>query len=192
MKKIVFFLLLSIQAFALERLPKDYLVIYGKEEAPLTIVQYYSFLCPHCVSLFRREFNEIKEKYINKGKVLWIFHPVPMDLLTVQGMDCLQKLSSKEKKIFLEAILEEVLIDDPKLSAVFMQKAMEVLGLPIPDLQEKKYLSETKAYLDAFQFLKNEKQVEAVPSIEVNQTFIDGKVPDCAFIEKLLLEKGIS
>jgi hypothetical protein len=188
MRKTLFLLFFATKLIASETLDKEYLVTYGKDEAPVKIVQYYSFTCPHCVALFRKQFQQIKENYIDQGKISWIFHPVPMDLLTVQAMDCLQKLSLREKKVFLEAILEEVLIDNPKLSASFLQKAMEVLGSPIPQLQEKSYLSETKAFLDAFHFLKNEKKIEAVPSIEVNGVFIEGQVPDIAFIEKILIE----
>lgn len=193
MKKIgcLLFILSFVQVFAIEKLSKDYLVYYGKEDAPVNIIQYYSFTCPHCVALFRKQFQQIKENYIDTGKIAWVFHPVPMDLLTIQAMDCLQKLSPREKKIFLEAILEEVLIDKPKLSATFLQKAMEVFEKPIPNLQEKGYLSETNAFLDAFHFIKEE-TIEAVPSVEVNGMFIEGQVPDVAFIEKTLAERGKS
>jgi hypothetical protein len=194
MKKIGILLcfLSFVQAFAIEKLSNEYLVCYGKEDALVKIIQYYSFTCPHCVALFRKQFQQIKENYIDTGKITWIFHPVPMDLLTIQAMDCLQKLSQREKKIFLEAILEEVLIDDPKVSAIFLQKAMEVFEKPIPNLQERSYLAETNAFLDAFQFLKNEETIEVVPSVEVNGEFIEGQVPDVVFIEKTLAERGKS
>jgi hypothetical protein len=185
---LLFFILASASSFAIDKLSSDYLVCYGKEDAPIEVVQYYSFTCPHCVALFRKQFQKIKENYIATGKLSWIFHPVPIDLLTVQAMDCLQKLSPREKKIFLEAILEEVLVDNPKLSTLFLQKAMEVLGKPLPNLQEKEYLSDTAAFQDAFHFLKHEEKLEAVPSVEINGTFFGGQVPDIAFIEKVLSE----
>lgn len=186
------FLVISSQLFAIEKLSNDYLVYYGNEDAPVNLVQYYSFTCPHCVSLFRKQFQQIKDHYIDTGKISWVFHPVPMDLLTIQAMDCLQKLSPREKEIFLEAILEEVIIDNPQLSATFLQKGMEVLGKPIPNLQEKAYLLETDAFIDAFHFLKHEEKIEVVPSVEVNGTFMEGEVPDSAFIERMLVEKGRS
>ena len=190
MKRLILFsLLLCSHIFAFEKLPSDYLVSYGSRDAPI-IIQYYSFTCPHCVAHFRNEFQKIKENYIESGKILWIFHPVPMDLLTVQAMECLKKLSEREKKIFLEAILEEVVIDDSKLSASFLQKAMEILGKPIQELQNKDYLSETDAFVDAFHFLKQEDTVDVIPSIEVNGIFIPAQVPDCEFIEELLFKKG--
>jgi len=185
-KKFICTLLFSLKLFAFDKLPDSYTVHYGNPQAPIQIIQYYSFTCPHCVALFRKQFQQIKDNYIDTGKIAWIFHPVPMDFLTVQGMDCLSKLSDREKKIFLEAILEELLIDQPKISAQMMQKGMELLGKPVKDLQEKSYLSQTTAFQDAFQFLKQAEVIEAVPSVDVNGKFLSAQIPDIHFIEEQL------
>lgn len=177
-------LIFTSRLIAFEKLPSDYLVSYGNPESPVRIIQYYSFSCPHCVSLFRNQFQRIQTDFIETEKVYWIFHPVPMDILTVQAMECLSKLSDREKKIFLEAILEEAFIDEPKLSATLMQRGMEILGKPIKDLHEKDYLTDTKTIQDAFTFLKQADEIEALPSVEVNGTFVHAQVPDIAFIEK--------
>ena len=179
-------LALSCTVLGFENLPDPYLVKYGSPQAPLSIVQYFSFTCPHCVAQFRTLFQQIKESYIDTGKISWIFHPVPMDLLTVQGMDCLSKLPERERKIFLEAILEELSFDQPKLTVQLMQKGMDLLGKPIKDLQDKGYLSESAAFQDAFQFLKQGGELEAVPSVEVNGKFISAQIPDIEFIEEHL------
>lgn len=185
-KTLLLALLFSYQLFAFDKMPEPYLVQYGTKKAPLHIIQYYSFTCPYCVAHFREQFQQIKEDYIDRGRVCWIFHPVPMDLLTVQGMECLSKLPDQEKKIFLEAVLEELVIDQPTLSAKLMQKGMELLGNPIKDLQDKTYLSETAAFQEAFQFLKEADAIEALPSVDVNGEFFCAQVPDIAFIEDQL------
>lgn len=92
-------LILGYKLMAFEKLPDPYLVQYGNPQAPLNIVQYFSFTCPHCIALFRKQFQHIKEDYIETEKISWVFHPVPMDLLTLQGMDCLSKLSEREKDL---------------------------------------------------------------------------------------------
>lgn len=188
MRKILILLLLVMfsRSDGFVQLPEDYTVSYGNKDSQVSIVQYFSFTCPHCIALFRKEFQKIKERFIDTGKVSWVFHPVPMDLLTVQGMECLHRLSPREKKIFLEAILEEVIIDKPKVSGLMMKKGMEVIGKPIPQLLEKDYLSETDTFLDAFNFLKQDDIIEAVPAVEVNGLFLPGEIPDIEFIEKAL------
>ncbi len=185
-------LLSSIQASSIEKLKQDYLVAYGDPQAKIKITQFFSFTCPHCVTLFRKEFQEIKAKYIETQTIYWVFHPVPMDILTIQGMTCLEHLSEKEKKIFLEVILEELSMDDLQLSATLMQKAMELLDKPLPDLKSKEYLTTTSAFQDAFHFIKDQHEIEAVPSLEVNGEFLSGKVPDKAFLRTITLKYGAS
>ena len=81
-------------------------------------------------------------------------------------------------------------MDNPHISSLLMQKGMEILGKPTPNLGDKEYLSSTDAFLDAFEFIKQDQTVEAVPSVDVNGHLLEGQVPDLAFIHKLLLEFG--
>ncbi|WP_343800568.1 DsbA family protein [Paenochrobactrum glaciei] len=54
-------------------------MIYGKEDAPVTIVEYASLTCPHCADFTLNTFPTIKEKYIDTGKVRLIFREFPFD-----------------------------------------------------------------------------------------------------------------
>jgi hypothetical protein len=175
---------LPMHGYCLEKLSSDYLIRFGDSESKVQIVQYFSFMCPHCLGLFRNDFQKIKSEYVECGKVCWIFHPVPMDLLTIQAMDCLEKLSEKEKRIFLTAILEIMSFDDNSLSLSYMQKAMEIFNKPVPNLKEKEYLSKTKAFQDAFQFLKQKEKIDAVPAVEINEELFLREIPSQEFIEK--------
>lgn len=162
MKRLLLFLILNllpIQGSCLEKLDPDYLINFGNSQSSIKVVQYFSFTCPHCIGLFRKDFQEFREKYLDEGILSCTFHPVPMDLLTVQAMDCLEKLSEKEKRIFLTALLEVMPIEDPTTVVQFMQKAMEIFDKAVPDLQDKDYLSKTRAFKDAFHFLKQEEKL---------------------------------
>ena len=183
---------LPTQGFSLEKLSSDYFITFGESESKVQIVQYFSFMCPHCLGLFRKDFQEIKREYIDSGKISWIFHPVPMDLLTVQAMDCLEKLSEKEKRIFLQAILEVMPLDDSTLSLSYMQKAMEIFNQPLPDLKEKEYLSKTRAFQEAFHFINQKEKIDAVPAIEINGELFLREIPSQEFMRStstLLLEE---
>lgn len=173
-----------MHGFCLKKLNSDYLIKFGDPDSQVHIVQYFSFMCPHCLELFRKDFQEIKSAYIEEGKVYWEFHPVPMDLLTVQAMDCLEKLSDKDKRIFLSTMLEVMPLDDSSLSLSYMKRAMEIFHHPLPNLQEKEYLSKTRAFQEAFQFLKQKDKVDAVPAVEINGEFFLREIPSQAFIEK--------
>ena len=68
-------LLFSIEGFCLDKLSENYLVRFGDPEAKVQIVQYFSFQCAHCLGLFRKDFQQIKNDYLDTGKASWVFHP---------------------------------------------------------------------------------------------------------------------
>lgn len=51
----------------------------GKEDAPVTIVEYASMTCPHCAHFHETTLPELKTKYIDTGKVRLIFREFPFD-----------------------------------------------------------------------------------------------------------------
>jgi protein-disulfide isomerase len=51
----------------------------GSAEAPVTVVEYASMSCPHCAHFHRTTFPEFKEKYIDTGKVRFIFREFPLN-----------------------------------------------------------------------------------------------------------------
>lgn len=179
-------LLLSSSLFSVEHLPEEYLVRFGSLEAPLEVVEYFSFSCPNCVALFRKEFPELRERYLEKGLISLTFHPVPMDLVTVQAMDCLQKLSEGKKRIFLEAVLDSIDIRDPELATEMLKRAMELLESPLPELANEEYLSSTKAFRDAYEYILEEDKPNAIPSLTVGGTFYPNEIPSLHFLEKKL------
>ncbi len=168
-----------------EKLPTSYLVTFGEENAPIKITEYFSFICPYCLKLFREEFPTIKRDYIDTGMVQWTFHPVPMDLVTIQAMDCLEKLSVPEKRAFLQVFLEEAEYGNPDFCTAILKKGMEILQKPVGRLNEQNYLENTPAFSEAYRYVSSAKAVEAVPSVEVNGSYVVGAVPDLRFVSQI-------
>lgn len=44
----------------------------GSKDAPVTIIEYSSFTCPHCSYYHRKTYPDLKKNYIDTGKVLYI------------------------------------------------------------------------------------------------------------------------
>ncbi len=51
----------------------------GSADAKVTIVEYASMTCPHCATFHETTFPAIKEKYVDTGKVRFIFREFPFD-----------------------------------------------------------------------------------------------------------------
>ncbi len=51
----------------------------GPPEAKVTIVEYASMTCGHCMNFHTKVFPELKAKYIDTGKVRFVFREFPLD-----------------------------------------------------------------------------------------------------------------
>ena len=49
----------------------------GKEDAPITIVEYASLWCSHCGAFHKEVFQDLKKRYIDTGKVRFILREFP-------------------------------------------------------------------------------------------------------------------
>ena len=52
-------------------------VVIGSDKAPVTIIEYASMTCPHCAHFSETTFPELKKRYIDTGKVRFIFRDIP-------------------------------------------------------------------------------------------------------------------
>ncbi len=173
---------------AIKKLEERYRISYGNENAPVKIIEFFSFQCPHCVRLFRDDFIEIKKELIDTGKVYFQFHPFPNDLATVQAMICFEKLEEHEKRLFLEAMFEEAEPSDQELMTKLMVAAMSVFKKPIPQLEDRSFLQNQVAFEEIYSFLQQEK-ISAVPTVEINGHLFPKEVPSYQFIKTFI--KGL-
>lgn len=51
----------------------------GDENAPVTMIEYASFTCPHCASFHKNQFKDLKAEFIDTGKVRFIYRDVYFD-----------------------------------------------------------------------------------------------------------------
>ena len=80
-------LALPVSAFAQDAVSEKELLVagplgdkvLGDDNAPVTVVEYASMSCGHCGRFHRQTWAAFKEKYIETGKVRFIFREFPLD-----------------------------------------------------------------------------------------------------------------
>ena len=68
----------------------------GSDKAPVTIIEYASMTCPHCAHFALNTFPQLKEKYIDTGKVRFIMREFPFDPIAA-GAFMLARCAGKDK-----------------------------------------------------------------------------------------------
>ncbi len=71
-------------------------IVLGSADAPVTIIEYASMTCPHCAQFQAKTFPQLKERYIDTGKVRYIFREFPLDPLAA-GAFMLARCADKDK-----------------------------------------------------------------------------------------------
>jgi len=145
--------------------------VLGKDDAPVTVIEYASMTCPHCAHFAETTYPELKKRYIDTGKVKYIFREFPLDPLAA-GASMLARCADKDQFY-------------PLIETLFQQQRKWAVEKPIPHLMaiakqagmsEQKFnacLSDQKM-LDAMQA----EQKRATEKFGVNSTptlFVNGK-----------------
>ena len=55
-------------------------MVLGSAKAPVTITEYSSMSCPHCAAFGQNVFPMLRSKYIDTGKVRFVFREFPLDI----------------------------------------------------------------------------------------------------------------
>lgn len=59
--------------------------VLGDPKAPVTLIEYASFTCPHCAAFHTQILPEIKKKWIDTGKVKLVYRDFPLDQVAAKA-----------------------------------------------------------------------------------------------------------
>ena len=171
--------------YALKPMDDEFLIHYGNPQAPLKVIEYFSFSCPHCVTVFK-DFPKIKEEFIDQDLIYFTFQPMPKDLTTVRALHCLSLLNTQEKQIFLEALFEflEKNQEDSDRICHVMQDFLSCFSKQTLALDNKTYLKESPIMQKAFDYISQKDQIKALPATEINGFLFAAEVPSYAFFKQ--------
>ena len=146
-------------------------IVLGSDKAPVTIIEYASMTCPHCAHFSEDTFPELQKRYIDTGKVRFIFREFPLDALAAAGF-MLARCGGKDKFM-------------PIIETLFAKQREWMVEKPIEPLREiAKQFGFTHQSFD--ECLANQKVLDGIQNVRdraseklgVNSTptfFINGK-----------------
>ena len=143
----------------------------GSAKAPVTIVEYSSMTCPHCAAFEQNVFPMLKSKYMDTGKVRFVFREFPLDIKAAAASMLARCIARGDAGKFFATIdllfkQQEELMEQTKdtLKRIGKQAGMDELAVETCE-KDQALLDKIKAdQTFAFETLK----VDATPTIFVN------------------------
>ena len=101
----------------------------GNDDAPITVIEYRSLTCSHCAEFSKVTFPELKEKYIDTGKIRFELRPFALNAIDLNAFKLLH-CSNEDDFLSLEKLLfedqEKWIISSP--SDLVLENSTEALG----------------------------------------------------------------
>jgi protein-disulfide isomerase len=152
----------------------------GPANAPVTVVEYASMTCPHCADFEQNVFPMLKSKYIDSGKVRFVFREFPLEIRAAAASMLARCIAGDDAGKFFDAVDQLFKAQDRLMEQTQTLETLRLIGKQQAGMNEDAIAScETdQALLDkikadqnfAFETLK----VEATPTFFINGEKLKG------------------
>jgi protein-disulfide isomerase len=149
-------------------------MVMGSPDAPVTMIEYASFTCPHCAAFHGDQFQRLKADYIDTGKVQFIYREVYFDRFGLWA-SMVARCGGEMRFFGIAEMLYEQQVDwiaggDPVLISENLRRIGRTAGMDDATL-DACMADETQAQTLVAWFQENAQRdgVEATPTL-----FIDG------------------
>ncbi len=150
-------------------------MVLGDASAPITLIEYASFTCPHCASFHENVYPQLKADYIDSGKVKFVFREVYFDRFGLWA-SMIARCGGQERFFGITDLLmkgqsEWARAGDPVAIADAIRKVGRLAGLGDEQLQSCLQDEDNAKELVAwYQSNAAEDQVTGTPSFLINGT----------------------
>ena len=147
-------------------LPKDsFELVWGDVSAPVTVVEYTAFSCGHCAEFHKNVLPEIRKKYIDTGRVRFIFRHFPIDRLSLKIATVVNELPFLKRSHAIDQIFQQ---QEHWIEAgdKAFEKISVICQIPLDKCQQ---IMNNQEKLDAT--LQSRLNIEKIVAIEGTPTF---------------------
>jgi protein-disulfide isomerase len=128
-------------------------MIMGDAKAQVTVIEYASMTCPHCAHFAETTFPEFKKRYVDTGKVKYIFREFPLDQLAAAAFMLARCSAETDSSKYFTMI-----------DTMFKQQRVWAVEKPLPPLLAlSKQAGFTQATFDAC--LQNQKLLDGIEAM---------------------------
>ena len=102
-------------------------IAIGSAKAPVTITEYASMSCPHCAAFGENAFPMLRSRYIDTGKVRFVFREFPLDIKAAAASMLARCIAKDDSEKYLGAVeilfkQQERLMAQTKDTLIFIGK----------------------------------------------------------------------
>jgi protein-disulfide isomerase len=145
----------------------------GAVDAPVTVVEYASMTCSHCAAFHRDIYPRLKARYVDTGRVRFVFREFPLDIKAAAGSMLARCIAKDDPQVYSATVAALFAMQDAWVtakSATALKQIAKQAGLGE---------QESEACLGNANLLAAIKQTreDAVAKLDVKSTpsfFIDG------------------
>jgi protein-disulfide isomerase len=158
------------------RVPVGSSPVYGKAEAPVTIIEFSDFQCPYCKRV-GPTMQKIKETYADKVRIVWKHEPLPFHPRAEPAAEVANEArAQKGDKGFWDAH-DKLFESQPKLDDADLEKVASDLGLDVAKVKAAIKDKKHKKDIDADMELGEDVQASGTPHFFVNGRRLVGAQP---------------
>ena len=205
MKKIIFIffwvflnlfvskMILANETSALDITDDD--LVIGDINAPITIIEYASMSCSHCASFHNNTLPQLKEDYIDKGKIRMVFRDYPFNYPALLGSMMMRCIPSDVRYEYMNALyqLQATWVNkDPKISKKELYKIMQSGGMTKEEFDScYSNIDNENLILKGVMTAQKAFNIKSTPSFVINGIILEGNKNIKEFrqiIDKILSE----
>lgn len=160
----------------------------GSEKAPVTITEYSSLTCPHCAAFGQNVFPMLRSKYIDTGKVRFVFREFPLDIKAAAATILARCIGKGDSEKYLAAVeilfkLQDRLVAQTKDTLFYVGK---MHGMSVEEVEtcEKDQSQFDKLSADQ-QYAAQVLKVTSTPTFFINGARLQGALSFEEFEERI-------
>jgi protein-disulfide isomerase len=161
--------------------------VKGDPDAPITIVEFSDFECPFCGKFYSQTLPSIQQKYIDTGKVKFVYRDFPLDFhKSAQKAAEAAQCAGDQGKYW--EFHDKIFENQPSLNLENLKQWAVDLGLNTNEFNQ--CLDSGKHYEEVQKDMKDgaDAGVRGTPAFFINGVFLSGAQPFSAF-EKIIEEE---